>query len=118
MKLKRPLHHYRCFGLFATNLLQIRARRDLVEHRVQRGRRGFLEARHDVGVEVKGHGDGRVAEALLNDLRMHARLEQQAGMAVPRVMQPEVPGMSVTLCTVVLAVTIYSSLLFQPFGGP
>jgi hypothetical protein len=44
-----------------------------------------------VGVDVQGHGHGRVAKAFTNDLRVDAGLEGEGGVSVAQVVEPD-PG--------------------------
>lgn len=51
--------------------------------------RGKGDFRQHAGVEVAGHGDGRVPQHLLDHLHLHARGESEGGGAVAQVVQPD-----------------------------
>ena len=46
------------------------------------------EVTHDVLVDGHGEGDAGVAEPLAHDLRVHVLLEQDRGVGVPEVVEP------------------------------
>ena len=49
-------------------------------------RRFPLQTRDDVGIQVQGHGNRRMAHCLLNDLRVDASSERDGGIGMPKVM--------------------------------
>jgi hypothetical protein len=51
----------------------------------------LLEGGDGVGVDVQGHGHGRVAEPFADDLGMHPGLEGQGGVGVTQVVETD-PG--------------------------
>ena len=48
-----------------------------------------LHVRHQVGVDVHGDRDARMAESLLNDLRMHIGGQQMRCVGMPQPVKPE-----------------------------
>lgn len=49
----------------------------------------LLHPRDDMAIDVQRHADRRVAEALLDDLGVNALLEQEGGVGMAQVVEPD-----------------------------
>ena len=64
------------------------------EESVELGRGGPLKVRHDVTVDVHRRGDRRVAESLLNDLRVLAESQKQRRGRMPQIVEANIGKLS------------------------